>query len=94
MNISAHIAKEEIAHVRFSKNEVLHNDALKQERRFNLLKAERLGNAYHGKVFITFAQENGDLTTVNTTVWATCTDHIVLKSGITIPVSAISQVEF
>lgn len=66
-----------------------------QEKAENLKEkmkqAERVGNAYKGKVFITFATTNGNKK-VETTVWNASEGHIQLKAGTMIPIESIVDI--
>lgn len=91
----SYINKEELGQYKFSNEDVLSGDKLgRQSRAYNLLRAERLGNAFHGKVRIFFNTQDASERTVETTVWAASEDYVNLKGGITLPVRAISRVEF
>jgi hypothetical protein len=88
-------AKEDLGKFKFSAEDVLINDkTARQSRAYNLMRAERLGNAFHGKVRIFFNTQDLAERTVETTVWATSDDYVNLKGGIILPVRAISRVEF
>jgi hypothetical protein len=88
------IAKELIPQYTFVSEDVLSKDAAGRAlRASNLVRAERLGNAYHGKVRITF-QTLGQENVVETTVWAASHDYVSLKGGVVLPVRSISEVEF
>ena len=87
--------KEELNQFKFPQEDVLCNDkTARQSRAYNLLRAERLGNAFHGKVRIFFKALDVAERAVETTVWAASDDYVNLKGGITLPVRAISRVEF
>jgi hypothetical protein len=93
--ISYSTAKEELGQFKFSTEDVLLNDTgARQSRAYNLLRAERLGNAFHGKVRIFFNTQDAAERTVETTVWAATDDYVILKGGVILPVRAISRVEF
>jgi len=87
-------AKEDLTHFKYSQEDVLLDDKpARQSRAYNLMRAERLGNAFHGKVRIFFTTLDSERT-VETTVWAASDDYVNLKGGIVLPVRAISRVEF
>ena len=96
MNQSAtNIAKEDISQFRFKGEDVLATDkAGRAIRNAALQRAERLGNAFHGKVKITFQAANAMLHEVQTTVWSASEDYVCLKGGVILPVKAISVVDF
>jgi len=91
---SSVIAKEQLNVFKFSNSEVLSGDWEKVYRLFSLRKAERLGNAFKGKVKIFFKTNDNETKVVDTTVWATTEDHVSLKGGQSIPVRSILSVEF
>jgi hypothetical protein len=88
------ISKEEITQLKFYKEANFLDEAQKKQLLDKLSRAERLGNAYHGKVRITFKQQDGNLNTVETTVWATTNEYVTLKGGVNIPLNSITEVEF
>lgn len=89
------IAKEQIPQYKFTSEDVLSNDMpARRARTASLIRAERLGNAFHGKVRIVFTLIDSTIKEVTTTVWATGEDYISLKGGVTVPVRAISSVDF
>ncbi len=89
------IPKEELNQYAFSQDDVLSGDQDgRRSRSYNLQRAERLGNAFHGKVRINFLTQDKSERTVETTVWAAGDDFVNLKGGITLPVRAITRVEF
>ena len=89
------IAKEQIPQYKFAQQDTLSADpSARAQRVANLLRAERLGNAFHGKVRICFKTQENDNCVVDTTVWSAGDDYICLKGGITLPVSAITSVDF
>lgn len=94
MSTTCLISKEEISDLKFFKDTNILNQEHSKYLQSKLLKAERLGNAYHGKVKITFKQHDGHLLTVETTVWATTSDYVTLKGGVNIPTYSITDVEF
>ena len=91
----SYTAKEDLGQFKFSAEDVLSTDKVgRQSRAYNLLRAERLGNAFHGKVRIIFSTTDDNDRTVETTVWATSDEYVNLKGGVVLPVRAISRVEF
>lgn len=84
------IEKESISTLSFSDSEKT-KDAIKILRH-KLNRATVLGNIDHNKIKILFKDEEG-IKQVETTVWATGQDNIVLKSGTTIPISSIVDVK-
>ena len=88
------IPKEDIQDVYFSKEDVLHTPADLAERRHKLHRAMLLGNVYRSKVNISFRNNYNDLCKIETTVWAVFKNHVSVKSGKTIPIRAIENIEF
>jgi len=88
------IEKEDLSSILFSKEDVLEDPVKRRLRQIYLEKAERLGNAYHGKVKMTFVTEDKKLMKVHTTIWSADQQYITLKGGIHIPTIAIVEVEF
>ena len=87
------LAKEQLAHVHFYKQEVLNDASAIKQRLHDLHRAMILGNAYRYKVKIVFETEAG-VNCVETTVWHTTDTDVALKGGATIPVRCIRSVIF
>lgn len=87
------IAKEDIAFLHFPKEDVLHVLNDKIERESELKKALSLGNLDHFKVKIYFQDIEGHKS-VDTTIWGLTNTNVILKQGITIPISRINGIEF
>lgn len=90
------IEKESITDHRFIRYEAFaryqdKGDRIRQRRK-KLEEAVRLGNNFKSKVRITFETEKGTCQ-VETTVWAATNNYVTLKSGIILPVSAITEIE-
>lgn len=87
-----HIEKEQVRDLHFSKEKVTLNP--KELKRIDNLMymGMVLGNSYRHKVKIIFNSEEGKQQ-VETTIWATTDDRIVLKGGTIIPKSAIINIE-
>ncbi|MEJ8803925.1 hypothetical protein [Pontibacter sp. H249] len=88
------VEKEIIPFLRFNHNEVLENIEAQKKRMWDLNRASMLGNAYRGKVEITFRTAEGELRRVDTTVWSVDDKYMTLKAGCFIPISSIVEVEF
>jgi hypothetical protein len=88
------IEKEELSSLLFSKLDVLEDPVKRRLRHMYLQKAERLGNAYQGKVKMTFVTEENKLMRVHTTIWSADAQYITLKGGVHIPTIAVTEVEF
>ena len=88
------IEKEEIPGLRFRSEDVLSDPGERLKRHWELNRAATLGNAYHGKVEITFRTADGEDKRVDTTVWTVDDKYITLKAGCSIPLRSIVNVEF
>ncbi|WP_114783138.1 hypothetical protein [Botryobacter ruber] len=88
------VEKEQIPSFHFSTKDVLTDPEAQQKRRLDLDRASSLGNAYHGKVEITFQPVDGEQKRVETTVWCVDDKYLVLKAGCAIPVTSIIGIEF
>jgi hypothetical protein len=88
------IEKELIPTLKFSKRDVLNDPVKRRLREIYLLKGERLGNGYKGKVDITFVDETDKCYMVHTTIWSVDHEHVTLKAGVHIPTSSILSIEF
>jgi len=86
------IEKEQISKLNFVDKEVLLTESEYKERRESLYRAMILGNAYHGKVKIIFETTDGSKQ-VETTIWATTENSIILKGGVVIPIHCIWEVK-
>ncbi len=73
--------------------DVLETDQERKYRARMLYMAMILGNGYKSKVKITFESIDGPRK-VETTVWATTDKSVMLKGGISLPVSTIFSVEY
>ncbi|WP_187263060.1 hypothetical protein [Pontibacter beigongshangensis] len=88
------VEKEEIPCYHFNQEDVLTDKEAKKRRMWDLNRASSLGNAYHGKVLITFRTADGQVKRVATSVWAVDEKFISFKAGCAIPTSAIIDIEF
>lgn len=88
------VQKEQLASFEFAQEEVLKDLAARQKRQWDISRATSLGNAYQGKVEITFQTADGQKKRVDTTVWAMDDLFMILKAGRYIPIMAILGVEF
>ncbi|CAN5275903.1 hypothetical protein BH09BAC1_BH09BAC1_12060 [soil metagenome] len=73
--------------------DVLTTDVDRKHRNRMLYLAMILGNGYKSKVQITFESIDGPRR-VETTVWATTEKSVLLKGGVSIPVTSIYKVEY
>ena len=85
------INKENISKLSFPFNDVLNNTDEKQMRFEKLRTALVLGNGFKHKVKIIFRDVNLKQM-VETTLWFVSEKHIILKSGIVMPVGCIEEV--
>lgn len=86
------IEKEQIKELEFN-NESRSTDMLELKKIKNLLYLGMvLGNGYRHKVKIIFDSLDGRKM-VETTIWATTNNNVVLKGGTVIPVSVIVDVQ-
>ena len=90
---SAEIQKTAISKIRFTKQEVLHSEEEKAERKISLENALKLGNMYKQKVTI-FFDDNGALKHTNTTIWHVDDKTVCLKGEAFIPVNKIYKILF
>ncbi len=85
------LEKEEVIKLFFPKDPVDRGESEFKSLRKKLVQATSLGNLHHTKVRIIFKDSIG-LKEVRTTIWATGQRHIVLKSGMTMPIRRIVDV--
>lgn len=86
------IPKERITELHFPHEPVQLTPEHKRMRDRKIERAMQLGNGDHLKCRILFKDSEG-LKMVETTVWSFDKDSIVLKYGLTIPVSRVLDVE-
>ncbi len=93
MNVQAihSILKEEIPHLEFENNEVLINPNDIEHRKQMLLQGMILGNTYHTKVKMIF-ESMDEIHQVETTIWATTEEFVLLKGGVYLPIKCIHKV--
>jgi len=87
------VKKEEIRSLVFPLVDVITSNPKKKIRRISLNQAALLGNNLKYKVKIVF-EDNEQMKSVNTTVWAVTEKMIILKSGILIPIHRIHSVKY
>lgn len=85
------VEKEAVASLHFPQLEVLTDLDEIQRRRTALERATSLGNLERGKASIIFEDDQG-VKKVETTIWATTENSIILKQGVTIPINRILRV--
>lgn len=86
------IEKEKISTLRFPLDEVLKDPVKIKERAADLEKALSLGNLEHSKIKIYF-EDDQSCKIVETTVWAVTDKQVILKQGVSIPISRIHSVK-
>jgi len=86
------VDKELVQFLTFFENDVLETQMDKMHRSQLLHMAMILGNCFKNKVTIIFKSLEG-VNKVNTTIWASTDDSVVLKGGTTIPVKSIMDVK-
>ena len=89
----ASIHKEIIPFLQYPQSDVLVNEGDIKLRKAKLEKATTVGNLDHTKVKIIFEDIHG-LKSVETTIWATTQNKIVLKKGCIIPINRIHDIRF
>jgi hypothetical protein len=77
----------------FAKKEVLFDNAQKDERKIKLFRAMILHFIDHETVQICVSTANDESFTIECEVIAVTDEHIILKSGLVIPIAAISLIE-
>lgn len=85
------IEKEKIPTLEIQNKEVLHELHLVIRRKQLLTQAMIIGNSYHTKVQIIFESASG-IFQVETTVWATTDDFVLLKGSVYLPIKCIHDV--
>ena len=93
MKSVSHIDIANLSFTQFAKTEVLANKAQKVERQHHLLRAMLLNYVEHQPVHIYFKNNQEELFGIECAVIAVTDDHVMLKSGIIIPVQAIVFIE-
>lgn len=85
------VQKETLKASVFPREEVLKSRESAEERKNMLERATILSNLYHNKVKIVFEDSDGSKM-VDTTIWATTDQAIMLKGGIVIPIHRIHSI--
>jgi len=86
------IDKNEICRLQFPNQPLDHSKEKLNYITKAIRKALRIGNAYKIKIKIVFYDTTG-LKEVETTVWNSTTDNVVLKNGICIPFNRVVDVK-
>ncbi|MEX0813508.1 MAG: hypothetical protein WD048_14915 [Chitinophagales bacterium] len=85
------IEKEQVKELEFFKENTQRNKIERKKIHNLLYMGMLLGNSYRHKVKIIFESMDGRKM-VETTIWATTENNVILKGGTTIPVSAIVDI--
>jgi hypothetical protein len=86
------ILKEQIVAELLSAEEVLPSAEARQLRLKNLLQAVESNRMYYSKARIVFDTARETLEVIDH-IWAVTDNHILLRGGITLPISCIKEVE-
>ncbi|MGB0166426.1 MAG: hypothetical protein ACPF8V_06185 [Luteibaculum sp.] len=86
------VEKEDVANFHFPAEEVLSDKQAIANRKINIERATNLGNTEKYKARIIFEDDKG-LKVVETTIWASGVENIVLKKGVVIPVHRIHDIK-
>ena len=86
------VPKEKIVDLHFPSEPVQLSEEHRRQRDRKLERAMQLGNVEHIKCRILFRDAEG-LKQVNTTVWSFDRQSIVLKSGVTIPLARVLDID-
>ena len=86
------ITKESISGLHFPDTEVLNLAYEIEQRKVDVQTGMLLGNNYKCKVKIIF-EDSESLKQVETTIWGLTDIHVLLKSGITIPLHRIYKID-
>jgi len=87
------VNKEDISGLKFVSVDYPQNSNFPQDRRAELERALKLGNAEHQKVKIIFETDAGTRFT-DTTIWNLTENYVILKGNIDIPVRSVHRIEF
>ncbi len=88
MNVEL-IAKEEIPSFKFLEAPAEERHVVKEK----LNGAVRLGNEFKSKSFITFQTDQGPKK-IETTVWSVTEKYLQIKSGVSIPLSSLIDIQY
>jgi uncharacterized protein (UPF0248 family) len=86
------IDKEIVSELRFPVGDVLQHATHIENRRSEIERAVYLGNTEHAKVRILFEDAVG-YKQVETTLWASTDNRVILKGGMVIPIHRIREVK-
>ena len=88
------VDKAHLPYLHFPAEDVLASAEERRQRQHDANRATMLGNNYQGKLDIYFKTADGQAHRVYTTVWATSSEHITLKSGTSLPIRAVMGFDF
>ena len=88
------LQKEQVGTLNFSPADVLTTPDERRRRTHHIERACTLGNAHHCKVLIHFLTADGRAHRIDTTIWASDERYITLKAGASLPVRAITEIEY
>jgi len=83
------IEKEEVVNFKFL-------EAPKEEvhvQKEKLINAERLGNEFKSKAYITFQTDQGPKK-IETTVWSVTEKYLQIKNGVLIPLKSLIDIQY
>lgn len=83
-----------LSNVVFCNDDVLSDNNKKKIRTSYLRRAMILGNLYKRRVKLFFKTVNGQIKSIEATVWAVGDEYVSLRAGKAIPVKSILSVEF
>ena len=86
------ISVREIEHLHFASEDVYTSSEDITRRWYQLNMAMKLGNLEKVSSKILFQNASGELLRVESTVWATTAQNVILKYGMMIPIRAIKEV--
>lgn len=90
---SQFIKPESLSKLKFTDDDVLKDEAERQQRQRDLQRATVLGNSFKQKVILRLKDYHSKKHLM-TTVWHSNSEHISLKGGIVLPVKSIYKIEF
>lgn len=91
-SLAVEVPKEQVPSLHFPNRPVLLNAPHRKALERKIAHAMALGNNEHCKCRILFKDDHG-MKYVETTVWSYDRDRIILKSGITVPIARVIDVD-
>ena len=83
-----------VSQIQFKKEDVYVTKFEKQERLKRLIAAMKLGNNHNQKVRINFLNRNDQMMEIKAKVWSVTEKYVLLRNGIAIPISSVSEVNY